>query len=284
MGSKTRTAKTAVFTKNHPGYLEHAHAIAQEDPGRRVTFRAQKVWAGAKKALEKQGVLELYIAPVDGDGIVTYAALLEEVVLHPTRGDEDSERMLSEVLAETKDEGLWETEKSPVATLYAMSNCIRLPNPVPMDSLVKVADGNPLSREFRYSYSLVEETDLEMDFADVLEPDELPDTKFLEGSTRRTVVNSYERKPKARLQCIHHHGTRCIVCGMDFGETYGELGRGFIHVHHLKSLAAQKKKHAVDPKKDLVPVCPNCHAMLHKQEPPLTPAKLKRLMKSARRQ
>jgi hypothetical protein len=34
-------------------------------------------------------------------------------------------------------------------------------------------------------------------------------------------------------------------------------------VHHLRPLAGLKKEYRVNPVKDLRPVCPNCHAMLH---------------------
>ena len=56
---------------------------------------------------------------------------------------------------------------------------------------------------------------------------------------------------------------------MSFEEMYGKIGHGFIHVHHKKPLAGLKAEYKVDPKKDLAPVCPNCHAMLHTQDPPL---------------
>ena len=44
---------------------------------------------------------------------------------------------------------------------------------------------------------------------------------------------------------------------------YGDIGEGFIHVHHITPLSAQKKRHQID-EANLIPVCPNCHAMLHK--------------------
>lgn len=59
---------------------------------------------------------------------------------------------------------------------------------------------------------------------------------------------------------------------------YGEIGNGFIHVHHLVPLSAIKENYHLDPINDLIPVCPNCHAMLHRQNPPLTPEELKQRM------
>ena len=96
-------------------------------------------------------------------------------------------------------------------------------------------------------------------------PDEVTEEAIYREGTRKSVlVNVYERDGKARAKCIEHYGTRCLVCGFDFEETFGELGKDFIHVHHLKNLASIGKEYQVDPIKDLRPVCPNCHAMLHK--------------------
>lgn len=89
-----------------------------------------------------------------------------------------------------------------------------------------------------------------------------------EGAVRRVMVNRYERDSKARDKCIEHHGTRCAVCEFDFESRYGAIGKGFIHVHHLRPLGRLKSSYRLDPLKDLAPVCPNCHAMLHRQDPP----------------
>ena len=51
---------------------------------------------------------------------------------------------------------------------------------------------------------------------------------------------------------------------------YGDMGDGFIHVHHLKDLATIGEEYEVDPIEDLRPVCPNCHAMLHRTVPAMS--------------
>jgi 5-methylcytosine-specific restriction enzyme A len=95
-------------------------------------------------------------------------------------------------------------------------------------------------------------------------PEEVPER--WEGEQRRIIVNSYERNPLARQQCIDHYGAECQVCKMNFEDTYGEVGKEFIHVHHIKPLHEIQKGYHVKPKEDLIPVCPNCHAMLHRKE------------------
>jgi 5-methylcytosine-specific restriction protein A len=92
---------------------------------------------------------------------------------------------------------------------------------------------------------------------------------LVEGAARVVSVNSYERNPLARQRCIAHHGYRCAVCAFDFAEFYGEIGQHFIHVHHIVPLGQIKGEYEVDPIKDLIPVCANCHAMIHSTRPAL---------------
>jgi 5-methylcytosine-specific restriction protein A len=109
-------------------------------------------------------------------------------------------------------------------------------------------------------------------------PEEIPtesQEKLIEGAKKTITVNSYERNSKARKRCINHYRSTCNVCDLDFEKTYGELGKDFIHVHHLTKVADIGEIYEVNPIKDLRPVCPNCHAMLHKKEPPLTIGELK---------
>ena len=111
-----------------------------------------------------------------------------------------------------------------------------------------------------------------------LQPEELSSSSSLiEGASLRVTVNIFERSAEAREQCVQHHGCACSVCRFDFGRAYGELGRGYIHVHHLTPLSAIGEQYAVDAVHDLRPVCPNCHAMLHRQEPPLSISDLQRI-------
>lgn len=100
-----------------------------------------------------------------------------------------------------------------------------------------------------------------------LYPDELETGhKYLEGARKTVRVNAFERDAKARKACINHYGTSCVVCGFNFESTYGAVGNGFIHVHHLNPLALTDGEYELDPIVDLRPVCPNCHAMLHRPE------------------
>jgi 5-methylcytosine-specific restriction protein A len=94
-------------------------------------------------------------------------------------------------------------------------------------------------------------------------PEEVPEN-FPEGLVRQILVDRVERSPEARARCIELHGHRCAACGMDFAEIYGAEFEGLIHVHHLHPVS-RAKGHArhVDPRRDLRPVCPNCHAAIH---------------------
>jgi 5-methylcytosine-specific restriction protein A len=108
-----------------------------------------------------------------------------------------------------------------------------------------------------------------------LYPDEVAEGAYLEGATRQVLVNAYERSDAARAACLAAHGVRCCVCDFDFGEGFGELGAGFIHVHHLNELSLVREEHRVDPVQDLRPICPNCHAMAHRTRPAMSIEELK---------
>lgn len=86
---------------------------------------------------------------------------------------------------------------------------------------------------------------------------------FKEGKSYDIVLTKYERNSYARVVCIEHHGATCKVCGFDFYKKYGEIGRGFIHVHHKTPISQKTESYNINPITDLVPVCPNCHAMIH---------------------
>lgn len=95
-------------------------------------------------------------------------------------------------------------------------------------------------------------------FPEIVFPAEL-----YEGSKKTVTINAYERNSNARKQCIQHYGDACAVCGFRFADVFGEDFEGIIHVHHIKPFSEISKKYIVDPIKDLIPVCPNCHLVIH---------------------
>lgn len=97
-------------------------------------------------------------------------------------------------------------------------------------------------------------------------PEEVTEIEFVEGAAQSILVNAYERNSAARKKCLEHYGFKCFVCGFNFEKVYGEMGKSYIHVHHLKSLSQIRKQYKINPIKDLRPVCPNCHAMIHRYQ------------------
>jgi 5-methylcytosine-specific restriction enzyme A len=111
-------------------------------------------------------------------------------------------------------------------------------------------------------------------------PDEINETEvFREGSVCKVLVNAYERSPQARQKCIDYYGVNCFVCGFNFSKIFGKLGEGFIHVHHLCPISEIAEEYDVNPERDLRPVCPNCHAMIHRRSPPLSIQEIMSLLK-----
>lgn len=88
-----------------------------------------------------------------------------------------------------------------------------------------------------------------------------------EGCLKKYYGTRYERSRKNRDAAIAEHGCKCMVCGFDFEAMYGELGKGYIEVHHKEPLYVRNgivKK--INPKTDLVCLCSNCHSMIHRKK------------------
>jgi 5-methylcytosine-specific restriction protein A len=104
------------------------------------------------------------------------------------------------------------------------------------------------------------------------------ETGLPEGAKIQVLVNKYERSPANRAACISHFGTKCQVCGFDFAAHYGVLGQDFIEVHHVVPVSLMGGVYSIDPVRDLTPVCGNCHAMLHRKNPPYSVSELRTVM------
>lgn len=62
----------------------------------------------------------------------------------------------------------------------------------------------------------------------------------------------------------------CMVCEFDFLDFYGELGKSYIEIHHLKPIHEYEisgEKGTVETSlKNLAPLCSNCHRMVHRKK------------------
>ena len=111
---------------------------------------------------------------------------------------------------------------------------------------------------------------------------EIPDPTLTEGKRIETYGTKYERNPKVRAAFLAQSPNpyKCAVCGFDFEKVYGKLGKYYIEVHHIKPLSSIGKDTAIDPGKDLVSLCSNCHRMIHRNGI-LTVDALKEIVKQA---
>ena len=113
-----------------------------------------------------------------------------------------------------------------------------------------------------------------------LEVDEAEELKgYPEGAVQKVEVNRYERDRRNRAAALAIHGSACLACGMDFGRTYGPHADGYIEVHHVVQVSQLGTNYVIDPKEDLVPLCPNCHAVAHRRNPPFTVDEIKGLLR-----
>jgi 5-methylcytosine-specific restriction enzyme A len=98
----------------------------------------------------------------------------------------------------------------------------------------------------------------------MIEGDE-PENIHFEDATKFRLHKKIERNAKLAKEAKKIHGYSCQVCGLNFEEKYGEIGKGYIEAHHLEPISKLKgKKVARDPAKDFAVLCANCHRMIHR--------------------
>ena len=139
-----------------------------------------------------------------------------------------------------------------------------------------VTTGNPVSLQNQIDIiydAMTDDTDLA---TGLVEPAE----QYIEGSSEKVWVNRYERDSRARQKCLDELGYKCQICGFDFEKRYGFHGKNFIEVHHIKPLHTLGKGYKVNPVKDLIPVCSNCHSMLHRGGVHLSVEDLREMVKT----
>lgn len=135
---------------------------------------------------------------------------------------------------------------------------------------------NPLSRRYHSSeeylafipkldYGLHQIADLQEIMLDI-EGERWEYESRLEGSVSFNYGKKYERDLVNRIRAISIHGVSCTVCGFNFEKVYGNRGKDFIEVHHRKPLSTLGGVEVeVNPETDLVPLCSNCHRMIHRR-------------------
>jgi 5-methylcytosine-specific restriction protein A len=91
----------------------------------------------------------------------------------------------------------------------------------------------------------------------------------VEGAVYNEVVRKYERSRYNRALCLKYYGFMCRGCGDKLEEKYGPIGSDVIHVHHIVPVSQMNGAYQLNPIKDLIPLCPNCHNIVHRSIPPL---------------
>jgi predicted HNH restriction endonuclease len=113
-------------------------------------------------------------------------------------------------------------------------------------------------------YCTIHDLDKDALFSEIIAQEAKEQAEFWEGMEKPSASVRYERNEEARNKCLEHYGYRCQVCGIDMEDKYGMYGRNFIEVHYIVPISKQGGTYRLDPIKDLRPLCPNCHAIIHR--------------------
>ena len=118
-------------------------------------------------------------------------------------------------------------------------------------------------------YKMEEEEEASAMVADSHLPLKTQTTIFTEGEDDGTITMEQRRRNMMlRKACIEifrqRHGGYivCECCGFDFARAY-DIKDEYIEVHHRFPFSQTESEHPVNAETDLVPLCANCHRMIH---------------------
>lgn len=103
-----------------------------------------------------------------------------------------------------------------------------------------------------------------------------------EGQAYEKTLTAHERNPINRQLCLQLKGYACAVCGLKFEDVYGNIGHNYIEIHHTNPIADMGSNHVVDIVNELVPLCSNCHSMVHRRKPPYSVEELRKIISEQR--
>ncbi len=101
---------------------------------------------------------------------------------------------------------------------------------------------------------------------------------FPEGASIKVKVNRFERNQRNRAVALIIHGYQCKACDIILSNVYGPTANNFIEVHHIVPVSEIGDNYMINPATDLVPLCPNCHAIAHKRNPPYSLTEIRELI------
>ena len=105
------------------------------------------------------------------------------------------------------------------------------------------------------------------------------DISIKEGTEQNITSKDYERNPIYRDIVISLRGPICSCCDLRFEDKYGAYGRDFIEIHHVVPVSVLKGQNKFDPLTDLLPICSNCHSIIHRREVPYTISEIRESLK-----
>lgn len=254
------------FSRVQPSTKDLRFRIKGFPPNHSFSFRMNRGWRSSQLIFEPDTFSQTAVTSM----VCKIAESIDEVI----RLIEDAEAKLSSF--EVKVDGL-EVHKIEENYDYSSSNLSILAEvysdeEVPSASFLSDGERQLVEKAVLFTVFLLSTNELTYVAADEAQG-------FPEGAVETITVNRYERDGRNRAEAIRIHGMRCAVCDFNFSEFYGPLGTGFIVVHHVFPVSQLGPDYEIDPATDLVCICANCHAMVHRSDPPITVLELRELVK-----
>lgn len=270
----------SIFSRNHEELLEEAVSRNKSKPDEITTFYSNIRWQKAKDILDNNGKCIIYFSPI-GRNEILYSANLVNIILDLSLKRKEVIKAIKKC-PDGENEVIRYIKRNEVKIFYLINQCKRIDS-IPMDGFRKLSNSKILSRNYKYAGPVYIKQDKKRlirlnqkaKYDEQMQIREANLKEAKEGEIYRKEINFRKRNMSLILQKKNFSDYRCEHCNMKFDEVYGDIGREFIIAHHRRPIAS-KKEHSKITLDDISLVCANCHAMLHRKDPPLIKLNLKK--------
>lgn len=262
-------SKTAVLTRQHRDLLEFAELECYKSKQKKVFFQplGRRKWVSIHKVMNDPGIkMRIFFTPDRNSSLVTHTAFITK--FEDKRELSSSRKQYIERYIPLSEEGLFGLKGDDIhVNLLEIRELTRFKNPIQFSIFRKASGEKYLSNSYmQYQFVLVKNKSEDW-IKRKLSEEPIEDEYFaLEGERYKGEGIFIRRNRLIVQQAMRQYLPICEACGIEMKNIYGELGNGYIQFHHREPLG-ELSQPRYNSYKDLAPLCPNCHTMIHKTKP-----------------
>lgn len=233
---------------------------------------SSEFWISIKKAFDNDpNPIRVFFSTTKNQGEVSYTALLINIS-DKTTLTEIQINEIEKYLPNEEEGGVYGLDKErPMKNLLHIKKMKQIKVNLPLPTFTKYQSAESLSdaKFIRYQYARINPQKEEWVKSQIGTPS-VTKEDYVAEEGKRYEIESKMLKTKRNRRIVAEAKDRyeaiCEACGDNLQIKYDEYGKNYIQFHHREPLSSYPEG-KLNSYKDLAPLCPNCHVIIHRTKP-----------------